>query len=375
MKTWFKFKKEANLLDSKLYIIKTFLAVITAYFLAIHNSVLKLDTISVLFGLMLTLEPVTLTGLKSGFNQIYASILGAISTAIIIYFLSVNVWSIGIALAFTVFVCLKINWRDVSPFAIFTSIYMTQFIQKSADGSLSIFLTFKLRMLALGFGILVAIIYNFIFSRISYRSMFNKRILFLLQSMINNLKHTVIGIREEDKTKIQEIKNNLPETFKNIDWVFSLFEDMKKELKFLPKTIGFLKEDVEKLQNIILIIRNITHLNYDLSYVILKEDFKFEEFSDYKNKSIQNCEMILVQMLEVKEIFINKSNESTKNINFKEKNIDNDNIDNEIENTTKTNKSCYEELIDRILHNLNEMNHSIHNIKKETKDIEFFKKK
>src|SRR5690348_807192 len=114
-----RFKKEAILLDSKLYIIKAFFAVMTAYIFAIKNPILKLDTISVLFGLMLTLEPVTLTGIKNGLNQIYATVLGAISTAVIIFiFQSLGismVWIISLSMAFTLYVCLKIDYRAVSP--------------------------------------------------------------------------------------------------------------------------------------------------------------------------------------------------------------------------------------------------------------------
>ena len=57
--------------------------------------------ISLLFGLMLTLEPVTLTGVRNGLNQIYASHLGALSTAIIIYCFGINIWTVAISMAFT----------------------------------------------------------------------------------------------------------------------------------------------------------------------------------------------------------------------------------------------------------------------------------
>ena len=160
---------------------------ITAYAIAHNNSVLKLDMISLLFGLMLTLEPVTLTGVRNGLNQIYASSLGALSTAIILYCFGINIWTVAISIAFTLYVGLKINWREVSVVAIFTSIYMTQYVQNTAAGQPSIFLTFRLRILALGVGIVIAILFNFLFSLFSYRSMIYKRITFLLGSTISSL--------------------------------------------------------------------------------------------------------------------------------------------------------------------------------------------
>ena len=227
-------KGEANLLDSKLYILKSFLAVMTAYAIAHNNSVLKLDMISLLFGLMLTLEPVTLTGVRNGLNQIYASSLGALSTAIILYCFGINIWTVAISMAFTLYVGLKINWREVSVVAIFTSIYMTQYVQNTATGEPSIFLTFRLRIFALGVGIMIAILFNFLFSLFSYRNMIYKRITFLLGSTISSLSIILECIKVSDFHNLIKEGKALPTVFNNIDWVYSQFEDIKKEsnLKF-----------------------------------------------------------------------------------------------------------------------------------------------
>ncbi|MDF2884433.1 MAG: conserved rane protein of unknown function [Clostridiaceae bacterium] len=289
-----KLNKEANLLDSKMYIIKTFLAVATAYIWSAHNPILKRDTISVLFGLMLTLEPVTLTGVKNGWDQIYASLLGALSTVIIVYIGGgINAFTIALSIAFTLFVCLKINWRMVSPVAIFTSIYMTQYIQKTASGAASMALTFRLRMAALGAGVLVAVMYNFIFSFVSYKQMLNKRVLFLIDSIYDNLQATSKAIKENNMDKIYTLKSKLPQDFNNIDWVMTFFMDMKKEAKFKLKISKITMSLIEKYENMVLTIRTINHLNYDICYTLCDECRGLDISEENRDKIANSIKRVL----------------------------------------------------------------------------------
>lgn len=295
--TFFKLDKEANLLDSKLYIMKALLSVATAYFIATHNSIAKLDIISVLFGLMLTLEPVNISGIRSGLGQVYTSILGAISTAIIIFIGGINLWTIAISMAFTLYVCLKINWREVAPPAIFTSIYMTQYIQKTAEGVPSIFLTFRLRMIALGVGVLIAILYNFIFSLVYYRKILYKRIAFLLYAVANNLESTKNYIVTKDKNQLESLKVNIPTTFNNINWVSSHFTDIEKEGKISKRA-----SNVSKFQQLLISIRYINHMNYDIYYNLSSGDL-----ADINEKlSIERLELAIESISILAEDFENK---------------------------------------------------------------------
>lgn len=296
-----KLNKEANLLDSKMYIIKSLLAVATAYIWSVHNPILKKDTISVLFGLMLTLEPVTLTGVKNGWDQIYASLLGAISTVIIVYMGGgINAFTIALSVAFTLFVCLKINWRMVSPVAIFTSIYMTQYIQKTASGAPSMALTFRLRMAALGAGVLVAVIYNFIFSFVSYKQMLNKRVLFLIDSIYENLQATSKAIEENNMDKIYMLKTKLPQDFNNIDWVMTFFMDMKKEARFKLKISSINMDLIEKYENMVLTIRTINHLNYDICYTLCDECGDMDISEENREKIANSIKRVLNKLYTLK---------------------------------------------------------------------------
>lgn len=349
-----KLKKEANLLDSRLYIVKAFMAVATAYFIASRNTILKLDTISVLFGLMMTLEPVTLTSIKSGFTQLYTSLIGAAATTLIIYFFHINTLTIALAVAFTLYVCLKINWREVSGFAIFTSIYMTQYVQKTPSGEPSVFLTFRLRMLALGFGVLIAVIYNLIFSNLYYRRMVYYRISYLLQSAMENLNKTMKGIERSDTAAVSSIKQNLPGTFNDIDWVFSLFNDIRKEYKFKLRISGFKEKDIERLQNVIMSIRGITHLNYDMVYILTEEEFNWSKLNNKKEIQYEFSSYIS-ELEKIKCIF--------------DKKVQDIECDKESTSCEKSELPEAEEHSARIAHDLKEISKNISNIKLETLNI------
>lgn len=269
----FQLKKEAHLFDSKIYILKAFLAIIAAYGVTLVFPPIQKDTISVLFGLVLSLEPVTITGIRSGLNQIYSTFLGALLTAVIILLLGINVFTIALSVSATLFLCLKIDWKAVSPVAIFTAIYMTQYVQLNASGDPSVMLTFKLRILALGVGVTIAIVFNYIFSLFSYRNLERKRIVFIANSLSEHLKQLATGVENNDLTIILQEKEKLPTTFNGIDWLLSLLGDKQKEAIFKEKL--HIKSNLIELKNyqeIASCLRNITHLIFDTAYVFVTNE-------------------------------------------------------------------------------------------------------
>lgn len=311
-------KKEAHLFDSKLYILKAFLAVVVTYAIANQLEFVKKDMISVLFGLLLTLEPVTMTGIRSGLRQIYATILGALCTAIIISFLGINIWTIALSISATLFLCLKINWREVSPVAIFTSIYMTQFIQLTTDGNPSVFLTFKLRILALGIGVFSAIIFNLIFSLISYKKMERKRIAFILASLSGHLSQIREGVRTDNTKIIQQEKHNLPQTFNGIDWLSSLIKDKEKEATIMDKLRFKSKySTLIQLESMLLSIRSINHLIYDTTYVLCDIGF-LELTSTEKEDVFQLLEEATLKLNHLSQYFENQAHPFSIDITSKD---------------------------------------------------------
>lgn len=253
--------RQATLFDSYLYVLKGFLSIMTGYILFHTHSIIGKDMISLLFGMMLTLEPVNIIGIKSGLDQIKASILGGVVTALLVSIFGVNALTVPLGVALTMYISLKFNWRFVSPVAIFTAIYMTQYIQLNALGEPSMLITLRLRLLALGAGISIAIFYNFLFSKFFYHSMLRKRIVYIVESLTN---YVGIYINEEEKGDLKGLKKDITGLFADIDLVIGQIGDIKK---FDAEGLPF-----DQYKCALMELRDFTHYLLDVIMFRIKHD-------------------------------------------------------------------------------------------------------
>jgi hypothetical protein len=134
--------------------------------------------------------------------------------------------------------------------------------------------------------------------------MLNRRITFLLHGLLDNLKLTEEGIEKSNIQSIKQSQNSLPSSFNNIDWVFLLFNDIKKEYSSKNKIFRLSLLDIDKLINIIMLMRSAAHLNYDINYVLLDEEFSFHRNNFNREKTYKDLTSItgelkrLLDMLE-----------------------------------------------------------------------------
>ncbi len=230
-----RLNRQANLFDSWYYVMKSFLGIMTGYVLFSTNSIVGRDMISLLFGMMLCLEPVNASGVKSGISQFKATIIGGIITAIIVSIGGVNFVTVPLGVALTIYISLQINWREVPVIAIFTAIYMTQYIQLNEVGEISMLLTFRLRMLSLATGVLIALVYNYIFSKLFYKGMFEKRTIYIFETLIGYMEQFKEMVERNDVEGLQSLKGQIPSLFQDIDFVQSHLLDLNKEKSNLSK--------------------------------------------------------------------------------------------------------------------------------------------
>jgi DNA-binding phage protein len=263
--TFFGLKREAILLDSWLYIAKAMCAISVGFILGRTFAITRLDMISVLLGVMYNLEPINVLGLKGGINQLLASTLGALITGFLVYIMGYQVTFLTVALGIglTLYVALKIDYRMVSPVAIFTSIYMTQLIQTNNLGLPSVLYTFRLRIVALGLGVLIALVFNFLFSLFYYQKIGRKRVEFVKLQAVNAIKHTIHGLKDHALSSNSEFI--LASVFNDVDMVKANLETMMKE-----NSIPFNRKEKAKLSDLLKVvmhIKNITHCAYDCLFI------------------------------------------------------------------------------------------------------------
>lgn len=249
-------KREAALFDAPLFILKTFIAVMLAYVLFNDSNLVGRDMISILLGLMLTLQPVNESGLKSGKDQIVASIIGGCVTSLIVIIGGVNFITVPLAVAATLYITLRIDWRSMSVIAIFTSIYMTQFIQLTSSGEPSMFLTLRLRLLSLGTGILIAVIMNFLFSLVFYKSMMKKRTVFVIEKLVDAIKEFINISINGNEYNYENLEKKIILLFGDIDYIVGGLMDIRRKDARDGNTEIFIKKLKE--------LRDINHLLLDL---------------------------------------------------------------------------------------------------------------
>jgi hypothetical protein len=258
--------REAILFDSRLYIAKAILAVATGYILGRALPITRLDMISVLLGVMYNLEPINIIGVRGGINQLVASALGAACTGILMVLFGINIFTVTMAVALTLYVSLKLNWRMVSPVAIFTCIYMTQFVQLNRLGVPSVWLTFRLRVSALGVGILIAIIYNYAFSFFYYRKIAYKRLQFAKLQLTTGLEYTENQLTKGENPKARDYISLFPSIFNDLDLVYSNIETMISEAKYSLRPLN--AEKLYSTKKLLQYFRDINHLAYDINFTI-----------------------------------------------------------------------------------------------------------
>jgi len=275
--------KEAKLFDTKEFLIKVFVAVVLGYIIGGLVPYVSGDMISLLFGMILTIEPVNMTGIRSGLKQVEATIIGAAVTGIILALLGYSMWTAALSIVVTLYVSLLIDWRNYSVVAMFTAIYMNTFIQPNAFGDNSQIETFKLRIAALMTGVAIAFLVNWLFSVFGYRHMLEKRVYHILDELSMKMKSIAEMLETKHFEDAQAIMRSFPSLFNNVDWIYGSALDLEKDPSVKRKETKRIK--LKKIMKITGLSREMIHLSYDLCYKVSKGDHHFGDIAyqeDYR---------------------------------------------------------------------------------------------
>lgn len=295
--------KEARLFDTKEFLIKAFIAVVLGFFVGQQIPYVSKDMISLLFGMILTIEPVNRTGIRTGLKQLEATILGATITGIILTLFGMSVWTAALTITLTLYVSLLIDWRNYSVVAMFTAIYMNTFVQTNLAGDPSQFETFKLRIAALLTGVLIAFVVNWLFSVFGYKHMLEKRIYHILDDLHGKMTDIGAMLEQESFEKAGAIMRAFPGMFNNMDWIYGTCVDFEKDP--LVKRGQKAQVKLEKIMKISGLLREIGHVNYDVCYRISKGDHHFKEEA-YKDSYLRTMNKVVQLEEKLGQIIHNK---------------------------------------------------------------------
>jgi len=302
--------QEASLFDTKEFLLKAFAAVLLGTVVGEMIPYVAKDMISLLFGMILTLEPVNLTGIRHGYDQVKATIFGAIITGIILSIFGYAGWTTALAVTATLYISLLINWREFSVVAVFTSIYMTQYIQTNHLGEPSVLATFQLRIIALLTGVGIALLMNWVFSIFAYRHMIEKRLYFLLQDLEKKMGQLGHMMTSKDYQEATQVMKSFAAYFSQLDWIYNTILDYKKD----PLVIGKSKKikKLNHLEAMAEIVREMTHLTYDYIYRGSKGEERYKFIKDYQLflEQMKDLNRSMAQIIQGEDVgFVeNKSN-------------------------------------------------------------------
>lgn len=297
-------KKEARMFDTKEFLAKTFIAVVLGYMVGNAIPYVSKDMISLLFGMVLTIEPVNMTGIRSGFKQLEATVIGAVITSLVLVVFGYNAFAAALGVMATLYVSLVIDWRQFSVVAVFTSIYMTQYVQLGADGLPSQWATFQLRIAALFTGVAIALVVNYVFSLLGYRHMLEKRILHLvetLKALMNEMKviYDLDPVNVDEVTAIQKVLVRYPDMFNQLDWIYATLKDVDKDPL---RPLGNAKKlQLQKLMKMTELLREMGHLSYDIAYLYSKgnHEVKEERFAHEYRRILTDIDILEDQLMQI----------------------------------------------------------------------------
>lgn len=288
--------KEANLFDTKEFLVKTFVAVLLGFTVGRMIPYVAQDMISLLFGMVMTIEPVNMTGIRAGFKQVEATVIGAMITGLLLSIFGYSMWTAALTITVTLYVSLLIDWRNFSVVAVFTAIYMNTYIQSDALGNPSQIETFKLRIGALMTGVAIAFLVNWVFSVFGYKHMLEKRVYHILDDLTDKMKSILEMLQKGEFENARDIMSTFPSMFNNVDWINSTAFDLEKD----PSVKRGQQKQVklEKIMKMTWLLREIGHISYDICYRISKGDhhYKEEVFIESYGKTVHRMELLMEKL-------------------------------------------------------------------------------
>jgi uncharacterized membrane protein YgaE (UPF0421/DUF939 family) len=219
---------------------------------------------------MLSLEPVSITGFKRGLDQFKATLTGGVLSAIILSVFGINPLGLALSMGAILYFTLSRNWRELSVVALFTGIYMSQFVQTNQMGDPDILMTMLVRITSLSTGILFAMIFNVITSVILSPKLPTNRIEFLKYRYHKHISKVLNKLEVQDRLDDNQ-HLTLANLFNDIDWTLMLFHDLLSDpmIKWRRLKADAVSVAITQAET----LRTMSHYLYDLEIYLRTYNF------------------------------------------------------------------------------------------------------
>ncbi len=260
------------LINIKFKVLKSAIAVFISIYIA---KLLKMpDLLSPAFASVLCIQPTVFTGLKRGWQELFVSLLGAVLSVILVLPYGINLITIPITVAVTIYIAIKLNLDESIPIAIFTVLYITLFPLQS------IWDTVKIRFLSILLGIGSASLVNYLISFIRYKYLFYTRMLRVSDIVYTKFSKLVEGIYDKDIELLNSLLIEIEQIFRQISNLKNEIKDLRREIAWRKHISGINETVAFYMERILANFEVIIHHTYDISR-IYSESFSKEERIPY----------------------------------------------------------------------------------------------
>lgn len=199
-------KKIVSLTNWPVYGLKAGLA--AAFSLVLAHAFGCADTVSAAFVAVVCTTPTVLSGIKRGFEQLQASLLGGAMAYACLYLGLPVVAALGVSVGLSVLISGALRMRDAHIVAAFTALFVVLLNPTTPGG------TYAERMLAVVLGALAALLVNVALSSIFYKMLFRRRVQLCRLALASALEAQDLAAIDKASTLILELQAELRHAIK-----------------------------------------------------------------------------------------------------------------------------------------------------------------
>jgi len=259
MRKFVKIELKEALIDSQIYILKSTLAGVIAFVLA--GKLVPDDALSAAFVAILCIKPAFYTGLVVGKQQLTASLLGAILTALLLIGIGNKILVISLALVLVTAFCVYQKKEEYLTISVFTVLYM---VILSSENTLEMV---TIRMSSVFLGVVVASLINFMLSFFLYKPFLYFRIKYAVHLVYQKFIQAMNANISANEKNLEKLYKDFENIYAQLSTFSSEMLDLSQELKFRKKIGEIEINDLASMYQTIKNLKMVTRYVQDIAYI------------------------------------------------------------------------------------------------------------
>ena len=294
------------LYNTKLYLLKMFLVVGTAFMIWNTRLLYEHGLIVILFSAILMAKPVYGIGYIALIKEIICAVISGIITAGIIELFGADIITCAVSLTIAILVNIKVNWREKLYGGLLVNIYIIGNSISGINSTIEPLTSYMYGIIGLFIGGFIAILFNSLFSTTFFNKLVNNSFKFFIGELISIIKSMMNGLEYEQYHIFHMNTKKFHRVFKDIEWVYSHYEENWNEDKYRQYSEAYERKKLDNCVHIIMFIREIGVGLFNINTCLMKVD---------KNKLEEDIKNSIFKKLKEQREFLELLEESLADLN------------------------------------------------------------